>query len=417
MSEAPTIDREKLLADLEDLARIGATPDGGVTRLVCTPEYAAAQDWLRARLAEIGLTVTSDGAGNVFGHYRPAGPSASDPAVYLGSHLDTVPNGGHYDGALGVVAALAAARAVIASGGAARPFTVVSWADEEGARFGAGLFGSRAATGEVTAEELTASRDANGISRAEAMRRSGLDPLAALRARLPAGAVRHYLELHIEQGANLAEAGIEIGIVEGIVGISRYEITFTGQANHAGTTPMHLRRDALRGAARLIQAVPEIVARRGSGRSVGTVGQISVRPGAANVIPGEATLTVELRDLASDVLQSLCDEVAQAAREAAEAEGLTASLALKDLARPALLDQVLQGRIADICRARGYSSTSIPSGAGHDAQSLARLAPSAMIFVPSRDGISHSPHEYTSPDDCARGAQVLTDLLAGLVRT
>lgn len=228
--------------------------------------------------------------------------------------------------------------------------------------------------------------------------------------------MRNYLELHIEQGANLAEAGVDIGIVEGIVGISRYEITFTGQANHAGTTPMHLRRDALRGAARLIQAVPAIVARRGSGRSVGTVGQISVRPGAANVIPGEATLTVELRDLASDVLQALCEEVAQAAREAAAAEGLTVSLALKDLAHPAPLDEDLRARIADICRARGYSSMSLPSGAGHDAQSLAPLAPSAMIFVPSHGGISHSPHEYTSPDDCARGAQVLTDLLAGLVR-
>lgn len=416
MSEAPVVDREQLLADLEDLARIGATPDGGVTRLVCTPEYQAAQDWLRKRLAALGLVVTSDGAGNLFGHYRPAGGGAAEPSVYVGSHLDTVPNGGRYDGALGVVAALAAARAIIAAGGAARPFTVVCWADEEGARFGAGLFGSRAATGEVTAAELTASRDSKGISRAEAMRQCGLDPQAALAARLPAGAVRHYLELHIEQGATLAEAGAEIGIVEGIVGIRRYEVTFAGQANHAGTTPMHLRRDALRGAARLIQAVPAIVSRRGSGRSVGTVGQLNVRPGAANVIPGEATLTVELRDLASDVLQVLCDEVAQAAREAAEAEGLIVSIALKDLAQPALLDENLRARIADLCRARGYSALSLPSGAGHDAQSLAPLAPSAMIFVPSRDGISHSPHEYTSPADCARGAQILTDLLTDLVR-
>lgn len=416
MSETLMIDRQRLMADLEDLARIGATVDGGNTRLYATPEYATAQDWLRTRLTEIGLTVTGDAAGNIFGHYRPTGTAAGEPSVYLGSHLDTVPNGGRYDGALGVTAALAAARAIVDTGGAARPFTVVCWADEEGARFGAGLFGSRAATGDVSADELTASRDADGVTRAEAMRRVGLDPDAALTARLPGGSVRNYLELHIEQGANLSESKTDIGIVEGIVGIVRYEVAFAGQANHAGTTPMHLRHDALRGAARLALAVPEIVARHGSGRSVGTVGQINVRPGAANVIPGEARLTVELRDLSSDILKALSTEVARAARQAAEAEGLTVELAMKDLARPALLDKGLRARIAELCRARSYSSASLPSGAGHDAQSLAPLAPSAMIFVPSRDGISHSPAEFTATDDCGNGAQILTDLLASIVR-
>lgn len=403
------------MQDLSDLARIGATADGGNTRLYCTPEYLEAQDWLRARMAAIGLEVITDAAGNVFGSFRPAG-AAAEPAVYLGSHLDTVPNGGRYDGALGVTAALAAARAIVGSGGAARPFTVVCWADEEGARFGAGLFGSRAATGDVTADELTTSRDATGVSRDEAMRQVGLDPDALPAARLPQGAVRNYLELHIEQGASLASSGTQIGIVEGIVGIVRYEVVFAGQANHAGTTPMHLRHDALRGAARLISAIPGIAERHGSGRSVGTVGQISARPGAANVIPGVAELTVELRDLSSDVLKAMADEVARAADQAARAEGLTVSLTLKDMARPALLDQSLQARIADLCRARGYSTASLPSGAGHDAQSLAPLAPSAMIFVPSRDGISHSPAEFTTADDCGNGAQILTDLLASIVR-
>lgn len=416
LAAVPNIDRERLTADLLELAAVGATAAGGNTRLYATPEYAAAQDWLRARLAEIGLTVSADAAGNIFGHYRPAGAPVGEPSVYLGSHLDTVPNGGRYDGALGVTAALAAARAVSAAG-AARPFTVVCWADEEGARFGAGLFGSRAATGDVSAEELTASCDAAGVTRAEAMRLAGLDPTAALTATLPAGSVRNYLELHIEQGANLTQRGADIGVVEGIVGIVRQEVTFSGQANHAGTTPMHLRHDALRGAARLIQAVPAIIARSGSGRSVGTVGQISVRPGAANVIPGEAALTVELRDLSGEVLTALAAGVEQAAREAATAEGLRVNLTVKDLARPAMLDEGLRTHIAELCRARGYSAVSLPSGAGHDAQSLAPLAPSAMIFVPSEGGISHSPDEYTSPEDCGNGAQVLADLLASLVAT
>lgn len=420
MNQRIDIDSQQLAADLADLARIGATADGGVTRLTNTPDEAAARAWVRERLSALGLAVVTDAAGSTFGHYQPndaasgRGAGASEPAVLFGSHLDTVPNGGRYDGALGVVAALAAARALLASGVKLKPFSVACWADEEGARFGAGLFGSRAATGDVAPDELTTTHDRDGICRAEAMRSGGLDPARIGEAVLAPGSAAAYCELHIEQGGNLIGSGTEIGIVEGIVGIHRFDVTFHGLANHAGTTPMHLRHDALRGAARLISALPGIVAEQGSGRSVGTVGQVSVAPGAANVIPGEARVTVELRDLSTEVLARLDAAVDAAAHDAAVQEGLTVDVALRDLARPAPCDEGLRARLAAVCDARGYSHLSLPSGAGHDAQSLANICPVAMVFVPSRDGISHSPKEYTAPADCARGAQVLTDLVAEL---
>ncbi len=390
-----SLDGEELLADLEALGQIGRTPSGGLARLAFSPADQAGREWVRQRMAEVGLSVRVDPAGNSIGQLAGADPSL--PPLVLGSHTDTVPDGGRFDGALGVLAGLAVVRSLRAAGLNLRhPLVVIDFTAEE-ATVAGGTFGSRALAGQLTPTALELPTWA-GDSLAALLRTAGLDPAGLAAAAWAPGSVAAYFELHIEQGGRLEAQGIPIGLVEGIVGIRRYSATFRGAANHAGTTPMADRADALVMAAPLIGAVREVALAHGI---VGTVGTVQVEPNAPNVIPGLVQLGLELRALDERLLDAAEHELGQ------RAAALGGSLARQSRKEPIHCDERLIAVIAQSCQELGLPALRMPSGAGHDAMCMAALGPVAMIFVPSIGGISHAPQEQTAPDHCIAGARVL----------
>lgn len=398
----PEIDGERLLGDLEALARIGATPQGGVNRIAFSPADLEARQWVEEAMRAAGMEVHRDPAGNTIGTYPGREPGLAP--IALGSHTDTVPNGGRYDGALGVLAALASVRALHAAGQRLRhPVEVINFVAEE-ATMGGGTFGSRAMAGLFDPASIH-HEAVDGRPVAEHLRSAGIDPEAVATAARPAGSLAAYVELHIEQGGVLDKAGVPVGVVEGIVGIRRYTAVFEGEANHAGTTPMDGRRDALVMAAPFVLAVREIAVAHGI---VGTVGTLRVSPGASNVIPGRVELTAEIRGLDEATL-----DAAEAALQArAEADG--AAFARISAKEPVVSDPAVVAAVETACRDLGLAYRRMPSGAGHDAMCMAAITRQGMIFVPSRRGISHSPEEYTAPEDCVTGARVLLGTLLAL---
>jgi N-carbamoyl-L-amino-acid hydrolase len=354
-------------------------------------------------MKEAGLQVRVDAAGSIIGRREGSDPTAAP--ILFGSHIDSVPNGGNFDGDLGTLAAIEVARALGEQRVTTRhPLEVVVWVNEEGVAFGNGLCGSRAAAGQLVAGEL--GHVWNGMTKAQAIRRVGGDPDRIDDARRAPGSIHCYLELHIEQGGVLDRAGVPIGVVEGIVAIDRFEAVVTGAANHAGTTPMPDRQDALVAASQLVLAVRESVTAE-PGRQVGTVGQLSVEPNAPNVVPGLVRHTIELRDLSAEKLARLSERVKGQARQIAGATRTLIDIRLTSRHEAAIADPQIQEVIARAASNLGLGSMRLPSGAGHDAQMMARLGPMGMIFVPSVGGVSHSPRELTRWEDCARGAAVL----------
>jgi beta-ureidopropionase / N-carbamoyl-L-amino-acid hydrolase len=394
------------------LAEFGKNPEGGVTRVGFSREDQAARDWLIERMKEAGLEVGVDPAANIHGR-RPGGDAAL-PVILFGSHIDSVPKGGNFDGDVGSMGSLEVMRTLKDEKAVTRhPFEMVVWSNEEGVHYGKGVFGSRMAARGPDGGELEA-KDEDGVTLAEWLRRYGLDPGRIGEARLDPARVASYIELHIEQGGVLDRGGVQIGVVQGIVGIDRYHVTLEGFANHAGTTPMAERRDALVAAARLILAVREEVMAR-PGRQVGNVGYVQVLPGAPNVVPGLVRLPVELRDLRRDVIDDMAGRVRARAEAIGKEAGVAFTMERYANDEPALTDPGLQDLIETSARAAGYSTLRLPSGAGHDAQSLGRAGiPIGMIFVPSKGGISHSPRELTEWDDVTRGAEVLYRVLREL---
>lgn len=406
---APRVNARRLREHLEALSEIGRPPGGtfadGVTRLGYSDADIAGRKYVRGLMEKAGLKVRIDAAGNIFG--RRDGSEPALPPILFGSHIDSVPGGGNFDGALGTLAAIETVEAMAESGVTTRhPLEVVVWANEEGVAFGNGLCGSRAATGHLVEGELD--HVWNGMKKADAVRRIGGDPDRIGEARLQPGSVSHYLELHVEQGGVLHKAGIPIGVVEGIVAIDRYEAIIEGAANHAGTTPMPERRDALIAAARLALAVREMVTSE-PGRQVGTVGQIEVKPNAPNVVPGFVRLTIELRDLSAEKITGLAKRIEERARAIAAETETSIRITKTSHHAAALADQRLQDAIEASARRLGLRSMRLPSGAGHDAQMLATICPMGMIFAPSIGGISHSPAEMTTWDDCMHAAGVLLE--------
>ncbi|HEU4449192.1 MAG TPA: Zn-dependent hydrolase [Gaiellaceae bacterium] len=392
-----------LAADLEAAALIGADPRGGVSRFAWTPELARANAWLGERLAELGLEVELDPAGNVLGRWA----AGEGRAVLVGSHLDTVPNGGRYDGALGVLAALDVVRRLRAEGlEPRRPLWVVSFNDEEGARFQTGMLGSRAFCGECDLEDWAR----RGVP--EAMAEAGQDfaRLAGARGVDGAGA---YLELHIEQGPVLERSGVDLGVVTAVTGILGFRARFLGEANHAGTTPMELRRDALAGAARAVLALRD--AARGSADTTANVGVIAAEPGGFNVVPGAAEFTIDVRSATAEGFGRLEPLVRETLAAIAADEGLELELRETHRKAPVALDAGLVDVLEEAARAEGATTLRMPSGAGHDAMVLAHHVPAAMLFVPSRGGMSHSPDEFTAPEQCELGARVLARAVRALV--
>jgi allantoate deiminase len=396
-----------VVADIEAAAAFGGEGTG-VTRLAWSPELRAVLAWLTEQLEELGVEVELDAAGNLIGRWQ----SGSGPAVVVGSHLDTVPSGGRYDGALGVLSGLQAIRLLKERGvEPKRPLWLVSFMDEEGARFGAALFGSRAFVGKDLAE-LGERRDSAGVSLREAMAELGFD-FAALPGARGIDDVGAYLELHIEQGPVLESEGIEIGIVTGIVGLIGFRARFVGEANHAGTTPMRLRRDALCGAATAILALRD--AGRARDDITTNVGIVSAEPGGFNVVPGAAEFSIDVRSATPEGYASLEPLVRDTLGRIASEQGLELELSEAYRLEPLPLAPALIEALESAAAEEGATHRRLPSGAGHDAMEVGRHVPSGMLFVPSRKGISHSPEEFTEPAHCELGARVLARALEGLL--
>lgn len=402
----PAIDAVRLRRRLEHLSTFGRPPQGtfesGVSRVAYSDADLAARAWLMDEMRGAGLRPRIDPAGNIFARW---GPESDRPAILFGSHIDSVPGGGNFDGDLGVLAALEVIQACRSAGvRPRRPLEMVVWAHEESTAFGRGTAASRIVAGDLKAGDLD--QVWNGLRRGDGIRRIGGDPSRIDETVRQDGAWHGYLELHIEQGGTLDRARVPIGIVEGIVAIHRHDVEVAGFANHAGTTPMDERQDALQAASRLVLAVRELVTAR-QGRQVGTVGRLDVEPNSPNVVPGRVRLSVEFRDLSESTLAAMNGELRARADAIARDTGTTITTTLATTNPPALADAGVQAAIGRAADAAGLEARRLPSGAGHDAQMIARLCPMGMIFVPSIGGVSHSPKERTSWDDCARGAAVL----------
>jgi beta-ureidopropionase / N-carbamoyl-L-amino-acid hydrolase len=404
---------DRLRSDLERLAGFGATPDGGVTRLTFSPEDRAARDWLAGRCADAGLGFREDAIGNVF--MRLDGPPV--PPVWTGSHLDSVPNGGRFDGALGVMTALECVRTLaeeraLDKVSLARPVEAVSFADEEGHFIG--YLGSRGLVQGYTPAELEGITGRDGVAVLDALREFGIDPAEATRTAVDPQQVHAFVELHIEQGSVLETEGTSVGVVTHIVGIGRGQIIFRGRADHAGTTPMGMRRDAMRGAADLLAGVPALPAAIGSEHAVITCGRLRVSPGGDNVVPGEVVAAFDFRSPHRAEIDAIEQQLRALARRCAQRHDLDVEYVPESITDPLPLDKGLQDVIAESADSLGLRWRAMPSGAGHDSQVIGTAIPTGMIFVPSREGRSHSPLEHTDWDDIERGANVLLDVLRRL---
>jgi len=401
------VDQQRIADRIERLAHFGANPEGGVSRVAFGEADTAAREFIKGQMREAGLEVRVDVAGNIIG--RRAGSDPTLPSIMTGSHIDSVPGGGNYDGDVGVIAAIEVAQILQEHGIELRhPLEIVSFTDEEGS-----LIGSHAMSGFSKSAALEVVSHSGKTIR-EGIAAVGGDPDHLDRALRKSGELAAYVELHIEQGGILYEEHTKIGVVEGIVGIRWWDVTVDGIANHAGTTSMNRRRDALVSAAELVLAVNQI-ANSMPGRQVATVGQIRAEPGAPNVIPGRVVMSLEIRDLEAQKIQQVFEEIEkEAARIAKTRETPIRFAEVKAALEPAPTDPRMRAIISAAADRLGLSHKLMPSGAGHDAQNMARIAPTGMIFVPSVDGISHSPKEFTAPVDMANGANVLLHTLLAI---
>ena len=405
----PRSSTQRLEQRLHALGRFGANPAGGVSRVAFSEPDLAGRQYVMSLMREAGLEVRIDAAGNIIG--RRAGTDPALPVIMTGSHIDSVPQGGNFDGDVGVIGAIEVAELLREHGIATRhPFEFVVFTDEEG-----GVVGSQAMAGRVDPGTLEVVSH-SGLTVRDGIRTVGGDPARLAEARRAPGTLAAFVELHIEQGAVLDESDIDIGVVEGIVGIRWWDVTVEGMANHAGTTPMNRRRDALLAASELALAVNRVASTM-PGTQVATVGRIRAEPGAPNVIPGRVVMSLEIRDLAAEKMQAVFRAVETEAKRIADAHGTPISFNEIDVAvTPALTDERLRTVIETAAGSLGLSHRRLPSGAGHDAQDMAHVAPMAMIFVPSVGGISHAPQEYTAPADVANGVDVLLRTLLAIDR-
>ena len=399
-SSMPVASAERMAARIVALSQFGANPEGGVSRVAFSAADIQGREYIKSLMRSVGLDVRVDTAGNIIG--RREGSQPGLPAIMFGSHIDSVPNGGNFDGDVGVIGAIEVAQVLQDNGVRTRhPLEIVSFVDEEG-----GLTGSRAMTVGLTESALEVMSH-SGLSIRDGIRAVGGDPQRLGEAIRRPGELLAFIELHIEQGASLYEQGINIGVVEGIVGIRWWDVVIEGFANHAGTTPMDRRRDAMVSAAELTLAVNRI-ANSMDGRQVATVGRIHAEPGAANVIPGRVVMSLEIRDLAASKMQRVFAAIEAEAREIAQSHETPIHFDEIEVASPpAPTAESMRRIIASVAEELDLTYVRMPSGAGHDAQDMTHLAPTGMIFVPSVGGISHSPEEYTTARDMANGADVL----------
>ena len=408
-----TINKRRLLRDLNAVSRIGLGDHGSVTRLVFSIKELRSRQFLIHQMRQIGLQIHVDRIGNIFGRLNGSYPKA--PAVLAGSHLDTVVQGGKFDGTMGVIAALEAARTLKEQNVPLRsPVEVVCFVGEESSRFGFSTLGSSLVAGEVNADDLANASDSQGAKLEDILAGLGIHRNNLLSLRRHPSSLKAYLELHIEQGPILESIKKPIGVVTSIAAPTRFKVVITGQADHSGTTPMEMRKDALVAAAELIIAVEEICRRYSGmdkGRVVGTVGALSIEPGVINAVPGKAELAVDIRSITASAKNRVVRLVEAKIRQIALRRKIRCKILPIRKEDPVPLDRRLIHLLQDCCEARDVSYEIMPSGAGHDAMQMAKITPAGMLFIPSRRGISHNPLEWSDPEDICLGAQLLLDAI------
>ena len=408
MFEAKT---ERIKQDLEAMGRFTATPGEGMTRFSFTEEHRLTRDYIAARMKEAGLDVREDSAGNLFG--RREGAEAGAGAIMIGSHFDSVKNGGIFDGPAGVVMGLEIARILHEEGVKTRyPLEFAALIEEEGARFGGGLHGSRVMTGMVRREMLDDFKDRGGTTIAEAMSAFGLNPGDIASSVRPEGSLRAFIEMHIEQGPILENEGIEVGLVKTIVGIVQKEIEILGRPDHAGTTPMEMRCNALTAAAKAALFLDE-AAKKAGGGTVGTVGRMEVYPGGTNIVPGRVFFTIDVRASEMARIKQVTDAF-ETFLKGLEKSGVEIKVTDRITVPPVDMSPEILDLFAAEAKKRGYSAKVMQSGAGHDAMIMASVADAGLVFVPSRGGRSHCPEEWTDFDQIKKGVDVVLGAVLAL---
>jgi allantoate deiminase len=408
--DMPEADPRRVAHFLREVGEVGRDSRGGWSRLAFSQEERQAHAIFERWAADLGLSIRTDAIGNTFAEL--AGDDDSKPALMSGSHLDTVPQGGGFDGSAGVAAALEVARLLSEAGGLKRPYRATVFSAEEGARFGAPCIGSRIATGDFTAATLQELSDREGHSAAECAGGLGLRPLDVAEAVWPRGSVEAFLELHIEQGRVLESRGVSLGVVDAIAGSTRVELSLCGRTDHSGATPMPLRSDALVGASEFVVEVERRAAAHPT--TVATVGRIEVDPGSFTTVPGLARLALDVRDIDSERQRELLEDLLDQAIRIAARRNLELSAVLVSDQSPVVLHKPVRERLAKAALERGIPFRVLPSGATHDAAHVARVAPTGLLFVPSRDGLSHAPEEWSRVEDIACGAEVMAAALLAL---
>ena len=402
------LNRGRLEALLEGLAKFGEESPAGITRLAYSETDRAAQDWLLAQLAELKLEVSEDAVGNLFLRRRGLQPALAPVAT--GSHLDTVIHGGAYDGACGVVGALEAV-AMLQDEELQRDIEIIVFRAEESSRFGFATIGSKLMTGAAGLDKLNKAAKKGDLSLKEALQAWGCDPEKVASAIKAPGAYKSFTEIHIEQGKVLEETGKQLGIVHNIAAPTRFKLHVKGMADHSGATPMGLRRDALVSAAKLILAVEDAATAEKAAGTVGTVGVVEVDPGSINVVPGAVTLWVDVRGVNEASIQRTLAEINQSCTAVAVNDRVGVDMEMLTADKPVALSEELAAQSEAICNEKGFSFLNMHSGAGHDAMHMARVCPTTMLFLPCKGGISHNPAESAKIEDICRAVEVLAEIL------
>lgn len=397
------INKERVFQRLHELGNIGRKESGVLTRHAFTPEDRAAKDLVAKYMKEAGLSVREDAVGNLIGRREGRNPKA--PVVLTGSHIDTVCDGGIFDGALGIIGGIEVLQILSEQGiETEHPIEIYAFNDEEGARFSFSMFGSRGVIGDLTAKDLEM-KDKAGITVAQAMTEQGLDPLKIKKAIRSKEELKAFIELHIEQGKVLESNDLSVGIVTGIVNELWMKIIVKGEAGHAGATPMNLRQDALVAAAEMVQVIEREAKKTGS--TVATVGRLNVLPGGINIIPGQVEFTLDLRDTSQETSDKVETAIFKEIEKICQERGVRIETEILQRIPPAPCSKEFQEAAKKACKEIGLEYFCLPSGAGHDAMQMVNICPIGMIFIRSKDGISHNPAEWSSAEDCADGVNVL----------
>lgn len=402
----------RIKKDIEELAKFNSTPEKGLTRFSFTNEDKKAREYLANEMKVIGLKVYEDAAGSLIG--RIDGELQDGPVIMVGSHFDSVKNGGNFDGPVGVITGLEVARVIQENNIKLKfPLEIVALIEEEGGRFGSGLFGSRAMVGQVTKEQLLNNKDETGISMYEAMLSFGLNPDNINEAQRRSENLKTFIEVHIEQGPILEKSKQNVGIVEFIVGIHEFKVILKGRPDHAGTTPMDMRADALDVATKVISQISDLAKNVGE-ETVATVGVLKVKPGAANIVPSEVTFTVDIRSKSSECIKTVGNEIVKLLN--LETDNGDVSFELVDLLKvsPVQLSKQLTDIFSKKANELGFSTRKMLSGAGHDAMVMNEITDVGLLFVPSKGGRSHCPEEWTDYEDIQKGVELVLNTVLEL---